>query len=339
MDETALNKAISALLSRAGLSATGLTITACTGGGNNRVFRVDAGGRIMVAKHYFRHPTDMRDRLNSEYAFLEYARQAGISCVPRAVARDDQAGTALYEFIEGSKLQTESPSCSQVQQAQDFFVRLNEAKPRVLGKSLPNASEACFSIFEHLQLVQGRIDQLAEIPATSRIDEDAIGFAALLRARWTALSEQVLSEAVTHGIEPKALLADQDRCISPSDFGFHNAIVTPTGKVLFIDFEYAGWDDPAKAVSDFFCHPAVLVPFEYFDSYLAAALNYSDRPEQLARRTRILLPVFRIKWCCIVMNDFLPLFEGRRFADPAIEVGVRKQLQLEKARRILETVH
>lgn len=339
MDEPALRAAIAALLAHAGLSATGLRIEPCARDGNNRVFRVDAGGRAMVAKCYFRHPSDTRDRLNSEYAFLEYARQAGIGCVPRVIARDDQAGIALYDFIEGTKLRGELLSGSQVEQAQDFFARLNEAGARVQGKSLPDASEACFTITQQLQLVQGRINRLAGIPAEARIDEEAIAFAAELRARWTALSEQVLSQAVTLGIDPKAPLADRDRCISPSDFGFHNAIMSPAGRVYFIDFEYAGWDDPAKAISDFFCHPAVPVPFEYFDGFLAAALKYSDNLTELSRRTRLLLPVFRIKWCCIVMNDFLPLFEQRRFADPAIGAAVRKQGQLDKARGLLEMVH
>lgn len=339
MDEPALRAAIVPMLAQAGISTTGLRVGPCAGGGNNRVFRVDAGGRSMVAKCYFRHPSDTRDRFNSEYAFLEYARQAGIGCVPRVVARDDQAGIALYDFIEGTKLLAESLSGSQVVQAQDFFARLNEAKARTQGMSLPAASEACFTIAEQLQLVRGRIDRLAGIPAGTRIDEEAIAFAAELRARWEALSGQVLSQAATLGIDPIAPLAERDRCISPSDFGFHNAIMSPAGKVFFIDFEYAGWDDPAKATSDFFCHPAVPVPFEYLDGFLAAALKYSDKPEQLARRTRLLLPVFRIKWCCIVMNDFLPLFEQRRFADPAIDAATRKQGQLDKARGLLETVH
>ena len=42
-----------------------------------------------------------------------------------------------------------------------------------------------------------------------------------------------------------------DKCLSPSDFGFHNVIVEKDKILRFIDFEYAGWDDPAKMVSDF----------------------------------------------------------------------------------------
>ena len=43
----------------------------------------------------------------------------------------------------------------------------------------------------------------------------------------------------------------EDLQISPSDFGFHNALRTNTGPVFF-DFEFSGWDDPAKTIIDFF---------------------------------------------------------------------------------------
>ena len=51
-------------------------------------------------------------------------------------------------------------------------------------------------------------------------------------------------------------LLPEHRCISPSDFGFHNAIKTLDG-VKFIDFEFAGWDDPCKALIDFMLQPKV----------------------------------------------------------------------------------
>ena len=40
-------------------------------------------------------------------------------------------------------------------------------------------------------------------------------------------------------------------CISPSDFGFHNVLRRPGGHLVFLDFEHAGWDDPAKLFGDF----------------------------------------------------------------------------------------
>ena len=45
--------------------------------------------------------------------------------------------------------------------------------------------------------------------------------------------------------------------LSHSDFGFHNSIKTSKDKVIFLDFEYFGKDDPVKLVADFLLHPGM----------------------------------------------------------------------------------
>jgi hypothetical protein len=55
------------------------------------------------------------------------------------------------------------------------------------------------------------------------------------------------------------------------------------------------------------------------------------------RRVRCLFPVYQIKWCCILLNDFLPLGRTRRlFARGAADPEQRKAEQLVKARRALD---
>ena len=53
----------------------------------------------------------------------------------------------------------------------------------------------------------------------------------------------------------------------------------------------------------------------------------------------LLLPAYQIKWCCIMLNDFLGADQLRRdFAlDPAA-AETRKQSQLAKAREALKRV-
>ena len=339
MDEAILNREIAALLASAGVGTAGMRVEPCASGGNNRVLRVSAGGRRMVAKQYFRQASDNRDRLGTEYAFLECVSTAGIDCVPAPLARDDRSGIALYEFVEGSKLRPGEVGDTQVAQALGFFRRLNDTRTRSLAAALPDASEARFSIAEQLRLVEERVERLAAISAASCVDEQAMALGSDLRDRWTDIRERVREQCAGLGLDLQATLAAGQRCLSASDFGFHNAIVSPAGKIVFIDFEYAGWDDPAKALCDFFSQPSVPVPLDYFDGFLASALAYSADAGRLARRARLLLPVFRMKWCCIMMNDFLPgPSQRRRFADPSIDATTRKQVQLDKARRALETI-
>jgi hypothetical protein len=121
--------------------------------------------------------------------------------------------------------------------------------------------------------------------------------------------------------------------VSPSDFGFHNALLEFDDRVRFLDFEYAGWDDPAKLICDFFCQPAVPVPPRFFEPFTQAIAACYPHPEMVIGRTRLLMPVYRVKWVCIRLNEFLPTGNRRRqFSLDAEQVDTRRTLQLDAAR-------
>ena len=103
---------------------------------------------------------------------------------------------------------------------------------------------------------------------------------------------------------------------------------TTPADITFIDFEYAGRDDPAKLVCDFFCQPEVPVPLAHFDTFASGVAAALDLDARHIARMRLLLDAYRIKWTCIMLNDFLPLDAARRaFADQgAREKRCREQL-------------
>lgn len=330
MQSEALNAALAALLELRPEERERLSVMPFAASGNNRVFAVIAGERRYAAKVYFRHPTDNRDRLQAEYAFLICAARTGIQCVPGPVACDPINGIGIYEYIEGRKLEAAEIDAGCVAQAAQFILQLNQKPAHDAGRDLPNASEACFSINEHFAMVDGRIARLAGVGTADAPDREAREFVAALTARWNQAKTNILRDAQAAGINPAEMLTE--RCISPSDFGFHNALMTSDRGVCFIDFEYAGWDDPAKLAGDFFSHPAVAVDAAHFEGFLEIAMAYSSQPAALAARARILFPVFQVKWCCIILNEFLPeSAQRRRFADPARDPATRKREQLAKA--------
>ena len=133
-------------------------------------------------------------------------------------------------------------------------------------------------------------------------------------------------------------LSQADRCLSPSDFGFHNALRAGDERLRFLDFEYAGWDDPAKMVCDFFCQPAVPVPLHFYDDVVGRVAAVSGG-SSLPQRIGLLLPVYQLKWCCILLNDFLPLGRRRRsFAGGTAAQEEQKARQLQKARQALQNL-
>ena len=274
-----------------------------SGGANNRAFRVRFPEKSAFLKAYFQHPGDKRDRLRAEYSFTKFAWDAGLRCLPAPLACDRKNHLGLYEFIEGQMVRKATKEA--VQQAITFFRELN--RHQATATALPLASEACFSVAEHLATVERRVTALGGIE-----DEAASAFVREeLMPCWREVAGRIPADTTP-----------VERCVSPSDFGFSNALEEPSGRLRFFDFEYAGWDDPAKTICDFFCQPAVPVPLEF--------LSMFEAPE----RTVMLLPLYRVKWCCIMLNEFLPIGSiRRRYAGR--EAPNR---QLQKARRALQSL-
>jgi hypothetical protein len=307
------------------------------GGANNRVFRLDAGGAHVLLKVYFRHGGDDRDRIGAEVAFTRFAWEHGVRAVPRPLAWDVANRLALFEFVEGRVVGRGDVTADAVDEAVAFFRAVNAARRAPAATAMPAASEACFSLEEHLACVERRVRRLEAIADGSPVDREAVEFVAeILRPSWEAVAGHARSVAGEHGLDTEAPLPHAERCLSPSDFGFHNAIRSDDGRLRFVDFEYAGWDDPAKTVCDFFCQEAVPVGAEHHDRFVAGILDATSPRARHLERIRMLEPVYRVKWCCIVLNDFLPVGRARRrFSTGDGDAEARKAAQLEKARRRL----
>lgn len=327
---------MAALLEAAGLGPR-CQLEPIAGGANNRVYRVRCDSGVALLKAYYRAPDDPRDRLGAEWAFTRFAWDCGLRCVPRPLACDQEQGLGLYEFIEGRTLTAPDVEPSHVQEALSFFGELNRHKRHALAARLPPAAESCFTLDEHLACVERRVTPLAHLEAATPVDREAAEWVrGELEPAWRRVSDQARTVAPEWGLAMNVPLAPEDRCISPSDFGFHNAILANDGRLRFFDFEYAGWDDPAKMICDFLCQPAVPLPIACRGEVPRAAVSHFREPETHLRRVALLLPVYSVKWCCIMMNEFLPAGgRRRRFAQSDEDQDQRKREQLRKARAAL----
>lgn len=330
-----IEPAAAALLARVGRNPQHFRMKALAAGGNNRVYRLYGNGEHLVLKCYWHDPSDQRERLRSEYAFLSHVWSLGLRCVPEPLACDPERHAALYEYVEGVRPTAADINEARVLEAASFFASLNVERSRAGAITLPSASEACFSVAEHLRMVDDRLERLARVKSASPADKAAALFVAELKCAWEDSKRAILANVA----RPDEPLPRHWRCLSPSDFGFHNTLLRCGGELCFLDFEYAGWDDPAKAFGDFFAHPGLAVSRTYADLFLAAAFAPFDRPDELIARARLLEPVFRAKWCCIILNEFVPdSARRRRFADPGADGDARKARQLEKARTLFESL-
>jgi hypothetical protein len=302
------------------------------GGKNNQVYRVDTeGGVPLVLKRYFSDPRDGRDRLSAEWNFLERAWQDGVRAIPQPLARDADAQAALYRFVAGRKLNASALQAGHIDAAADFVLAINARR----HADLPAASDACFSISDHLERVERRLLRLAALDSLAPHAAEAQRLVfTKLRPSWDGVRQRAVREALARGLDLHRSLSEPECCLSPSDFGFHNALAADDGRLAFLDFEYAGHDDPAKLVVDFFCQPKVPVPPAYLDRFIARlALD-----EGAQARCRLLLDIARVKWACILLNDFLPVGAARRAFADASEREARCAAQLEKAKAKLAEI-
>lgn len=312
------------------------SLTRLAGGRNNQVYRLETeNGPALVLKRYFSDPRDSRDRLGTEWNFIHQAWSRGIRLVPEPLAFDTSRQAGLYGFVQGRKLAASEVTQAHVDAALDFVLAINQ-QPR---PALALASEACFSLSEHEATVERRVARLA------RIDEKAphAGEARSLVSErlvpaWEEIKSRLVTDAHTAGLSMDELIGRDDCCISPSDFGFHNALLGGDGRLTFLDFEYSGCDDPAKLACDFFCQVAVPVPLSLHSRFIDRLAKGLSLDAATVARCRLLLDAYRIKWTCIVLNDFVPLDSARRAFASEGDRAIRCADQLAKAGAILAEI-
>ena len=338
VDTHVIEPNVAALLAEAGRSST-FKLEQLAGGRNNRTYRVRADGGDSLLKWYFSHHSDARDRLGTEFEFCSCCWRHGLRQIPRPLCADRAAGLGLYDFLRGRLLTSGDVALEHHDQAIEFLQSINALRPQPDALSLTDASEACFSLATHAERIDQRLQRLAAIATDDDTDREMVEFmGSMVQPAFERERAELRQWAARDKLDMHADLPREDRCLSPSDFGFHNALLQDDGSLRFVDFEYAGWDDPAKLVGDFFCQIEVPALATGFDDFLGRVAGLSRHPEPVVQRTRRLLPLYQIKWCCIVLNDFLPTAGARRsFSAPQFAASSRNE-QLAIARRLFDRV-
>ena len=319
-------------LKNVGINEEPRRVITLSGGANNRVYRLDFEKRkSLVCKHYFQHPDDLRQRLQAEFSFLSYAWKIGLRQIPQPLGFDERKNLALYSFVPGQPI--EAVNDEMIDQTCAFFLKLNAHKKEIQG--LPLASESCLMIEDFFSTVERKLAQCRAISLDSPLHHDVKRFIETdLVPTWEILLKDV-------SFSFNQAVAEDDLCITPSDFGFHNALID-VKQLYFLDFEYAGWDDPTKTACDFFCQPKVPVPLKYFEQVTEAVASTTTNPDIYLKRIKAMLPICRIKWCCIILNAFQKTGqERRRFSDPQVFEKLEKQFSLAKnyLQRCLHGIH
>lgn len=290
-----------AFLERLGIRGP-LRIEAIGHGRNSRVEHVANDEGEWILKHYYSAGPQPRDRLGVEYGFLEYLNTQGIAHVARPVGLDRTAHLALYTKLAGQRVARVTDD--HIRQAAAFIGAINAYAWSERARALPRAADACAAWDDHLQLARARMAQFKSLSPESDVERGAHRWIAeQLAPTWRAIDTALQGHA--------SAAADAVPILSPSDFGFHNTL-DDGGVLSFVDFEYAGWDDPAKLACDFLCQPEIPVDPGQGALFVDLVAQHLGLGKAWTERVALLLPIHRLKWCCILLNEFRAEHRARR---------------------------
>jgi aminoglycoside phosphotransferase (APT) family kinase protein len=307
----------------AGIPAT--SVTPASNGGNSRVYKAIIDGKPYALKQYPDIANDPRDRLNTERHALELMHWHGTHSVPQWFAANPPY--VLMSWVEGEVIS--NPKEQDIDEAAIFLGTLHHISKKTPAEDMTLASESCLSGQAIVDQLEARVASL--MPYTK---ENPALMAFLSKTFLPTFTKRFMAAKKLYPDFGKELPHEQ-RTLIAADFGFHNIMRTPEDRLFFIDFEYFGWDDPAKLMADFLLHPATCLSEAMRKSFHNHTLSiYGD---SVAPRFAAYYPLFGLRWTLILLNEFLPVrWQARVSAGNHADWGEVKTAQLAKAEAMLQ---
>ena len=299
------------------------------GRGNSRIYKLSFNKKnSILLKDYPDLSIDPRPRLITEVSALKLVED--LNKTPKVVAFDELQNIALYEWIKGENLYKIEDH--HITQALGFIESLQDLNVK---DSWGLASEACLSAKQLLTQINFRLDRLLKTKNKDLNDFLICTFKPLLSKVWERSEKNWPSNNLEKDL-PKSM-----QVFSPSDFGFHNAILKENGDLAFFDFEYFGRDDPVKLMADFIWHPGMKLKNLQKIDWLKGAISIFDSDPELVLRFKSAWPMYGLRWSLILLNEFVNEgWQKRVYANVNLKYQYENRLigQLNKAKLICEQV-
>ena len=274
-----------------------------TTGINSSTFKIEGYEKKYLLKIYNSSKVNPINRLEHENRFLNFLKACKFENVPQIISTNKKENWLLMSWIEGKKItEVNYDLCKEYL---SFLVDIQKFRGIPVAKFILPASEAYFHFKGHIKSINHRILLLEEKQQELlNLKEDS--FKTLKNFLDKVKSEINYLKLFQNdkNIDMDYILPEENRIISQSDVGFHNMLL---GKnyVYFFDFEYAGWDDPAKLFADLLMQPDYNIPIKYLDIFDQYLKDFIFKENYNSDRLMFMLKLIRIKWSLIIMNPIL----------------------------------
>lgn len=266
------------------------------GGGNNRLFRLHLENRSpLVLKTYWQDPEQQRNRKEAEWSYLSFLAQHLPDQAPEPIANISD-GILMTELPGLSPKDRHEPVARAMSTFLGTLANLDQLNP----SNLRPAAHARFRLRGFVEDLNQRFESLVE--ASQNLPEVADLIREKIDPLKTKAEHHFHQRCLQFGLDPDKELPAALHFPSPSDFGPHNAVEDEEGKIRFIDFEYAGWDDPAKLMADMFHHVGHHMPAKTRCRLIEAFFSANTKDPELRHRFIAVADLVGVEWILIVLN-------------------------------------
>jgi len=301
-----------------------------SGGGNTSISKIQFFDKNEAALKIYWEDSQ-HDRLYSEYESVGILHKRNITQVPKPIGVSRTLKAAMYQWVDGKPL--DEPTKFDLDQALEFLEQIQEIQTTRDLKHFPDAAAAVFS---GSQLEEQFIERLSDL---NKYSEQSGALQRFLKEELKPTANEIIKWCKSNWLNTPSYydsLGSKERVLSPSDFGFHNALRESTGRVIFLDFEYFGWDDPAKLVGDFMLHPGMHLSNELKAKWMTGTEKLFG--SQVTVRVRTMWPLLGLCWCIIMLNVYRRDIWLRRVharSGQEKELDQTKSRQLNRSRNLL----
>lgn len=300
-------------------------------GGNNRVLAVTLeDGREVLVKRYLLDVRDGRDRAGAEFAALKLMWSSGMRQAARPIHKDPAGAFAVHSLLPGRPLAGRPVTRAHIDQALGFLKKLQSLRGK--AARIGPAADSRASLADYARHLERRLSRIeAGLP---RATPEARAF--VKKSVRPAMDALVSRFKARCGSSFAAKLPRSGQIMSPSDFGFHNAVEGPRKRLRFVDFEYFGWDDPAKLAADFSHHAGQQVTPALKKRFRDGLAKLVPDRNGFERRLALVDGLVAFEWILIVLNVLSPeSLTRRRFSDPKRDASALVRERLRRAKAML----
>jgi len=305
--------------------------------GNNRIHKIEMkNGKYYVVKQYLELRGDSRPRLQAEFEHLDALWKLGFRNIPQPILRE--GNRAVYSLVDG--IPVKSVGTEEISRVSSFLACLSDTSIKLRAfPVLPGAdSRACLG--DYIDQIEKRYDRIVFGGKNSEWEKAIDDFMERkLLPHKEFIFNKFYDSIKSLGWDLERPFEETEQMFCPSDLGFHNILADTHNKeeLFFLDFEYSGWDDPAKLLADFFHHVGQNVAWEHKWYLLEQLAAHRKQDSNFLRRWETVIDLIGLEWVLIVLNVIDPNeMQRKRFANPALDPADLVKTRLAKAGQMID---